>query len=273
MTKRFDNKVVVITGASSGIGKALVYEFARRGAKIVAAARSADQLSAMQHEVNELFKSEVLAVPTDVGIEKDCKNLIEQTIDKFGKIDILINNAGVSMRALFNDLHLDVIRKLMDVNFWGTAYCSKYALPFLLSSKGSLVGVSSIAGYVGLPARSGYSASKSAMQGLLGVIRTENLKQGLHVLIACPGFTASNIRFKALTSDGSQQNETPRNEEKMMSAEKVAKKIADAIVNRKRSLVLTTEGKLSILLNKFIPATVDKLVFKKMSKEINSPFK
>ena len=121
MTKRFDNKVVVITGASSGIGKALVYEFARRGAKIVAAARSADQLSAMQHEVNELFKSEVLAVPTDVGIEKDCKNLIEQTIDKFGKIDILINNAGVSMRALFNDLHLDVIRKLMDVNFWGTA--------------------------------------------------------------------------------------------------------------------------------------------------------
>ncbi len=135
MTKRFDNKVVVITGASSGIGKALVYEFARRGgAKIVAAARSADQLLAMQHEVNELFKSEVLAVPTDVGIEKDCKNLIEQTIDKFGKIDILINNAGVSMRALFNDLHLDVIRKLMDVNFWGHSLLFKIctSFPFII---------------------------------------------------------------------------------------------------------------------------------------------
>jgi len=161
----------------------------------------------------------------------------------------------------------------MDVNFWGTVYCSKYALKHLLQSKGSLVGVSSIAGYKGLPGRTGYSASKFAMHGLLEVIRIENMKKGLHVLIACPGFTATNIRNTALSASGAQQGESPRDEEKMMSAEKVAIEIATAIEKRKHRLILTGQGKLTVLLNKFFPKFIDKLVFNHMAKEPNSPFK
>ena len=136
-----------------------------------------------------------------------------------------------------------------------------------------MVGVSSIAGYVGLPARTGYSASKYAMQGFLDALRTENLKKGLHVLVACPGFTASNIRNTALTNDGSAQGETPRNEDKMMSAEDVAGYIIKGIENRKRTVVLTSQGKLVVLLNKFFPKFVEKQVYNKMAQEPDSPFK
>ncbi|MFW5706031.1 MAG: SDR family oxidoreductase, partial [Bacteroidota bacterium] len=187
---QFTNRVVVITGASSGIGEALVHEFAGRGAAVVAAARSYDKLEWLQKEIAK-NGGKIWPVKTDVSNEEDCRNLIAQSIEKYGKIDVLINNAGISMRALFEDLDLDVIRKLMDVNFWGTVYCSKFALPHLLKTRGSLVAVSSIAGYKGLPGRTGYSASKFAIHGLMEVIRIENLKKGLHVLLACPGFTAS----------------------------------------------------------------------------------
>lgn len=268
----FSDKIVIITGASSGIGKALVEEFSKKGATVVAAARSEDKLENIKTKLQtEGF--EIFTVATDVTCENDCKNLINYTIARFGKIDILINNAGISMRALFEEVDLDVIRKLMDVNFWGTVYCSKFALPYLLKSKGSLVGVSSIAGYKGLPGRTGYSASKFAMQGFLEVIRIENMKKGLHVLIACPGFTASNIRNTALAADGSQQGETPRNEDQMMSAAEVASRIFFAIHHRKRSLILTTQGKITVLLNKFFPKFMDKMVFNHLAKEPNSPFK
>jgi short-subunit dehydrogenase len=268
----FTEKVIVITGASSGIGRALASELAKQGAYVVAAARSKDKLK----ELESGFQNpggRVMAVVTDVSSEEDCKNLIDTTVSKYGKIDILVNNAGVSMRALFEDLDLNVIRRLMDVNFWGTVYCTKFALPYLLKSKGSLVGVSSVAGYKGLPGRTGYSASKFAMQGFLGVVRTENMKKGLHVLIACPGFTSSNIRNTALAADGSQQGESPRDENKMMSAEDVAHKIAHAIKKRKRNLVLTTEGRLIVFLSKFFPTLIDRVIYNQLAKEPDSPFK
>ena len=161
----------------------------------------------------------------------------------------------------------------METNFWGTVYCTKYALPHLLKTKGSLVGVSSIAGYKGLPGRTGYSASKAAMQAFLDVIRLENMKKGLHVMIACPGFTTSNIRFTALTKDGSQQGDSPRDEEKMMSASEVAIKIANGILNKKRTVIMTFEGKATVFLNKFFPSLLDRIVYNKMSKEPDSPTK
>ncbi len=267
-TSLFNDKVVIITGASSGIGKALAYEFARRGAKIVLASRSwvFDP---------ELFRlsSNIIHVPTDVARVSACENLIEKTIEKFGRIDILINNAGISMRALFSEVSLDVIRQLMDTNFWGTVYCTKFALPYLLESKGSLVGVSSIAGYKGLPGRTGYSASKFAMQGFLEVVRIENLKNGLHVLIACPGFTASNIRKIALSKDGTSQGETPLDENKLMTAERVATYIVSAIEKKKERLILTTQGKMTVMLNKFFPKFMDKMVYNHMAKEPDSPLK
>jgi len=177
------------------------------------------------------------------------------------------------MRAIFNDMQLDVIKKVMEINFWGTVYCTKYALPHLLKTKGSVVGVSSIAGYIGLPARTGYSASKYAIQGFLDALRTENLKTGLHVMVACPGFTASNIRNTALSKDGSMQGESPRDEGKMMTAEEVAERILAGVGKRKRTLVLTTEGKLAVFLGKFFPKFIEKQVYNKMVKEPNSPLK
>ncbi|MDX9880537.1 MAG: SDR family oxidoreductase [Prolixibacteraceae bacterium] len=266
-----NGKVVVITGASSGIGRALALECASRGAKLALAARRADRLSELEKELPGV---EIISVKTDVSKEEDCKKLIEQTFQRYGKIDVLINNAGVSMRALFADLELDVMKRLMDVNFWGTVFCTKYAMPHLLKSKGTVAGVISIAGYIGLPGRTGYSASKYAIRGFLDALRTENLKTGLHVLVAAPGFTASEVRQSALIANGSKQGETPRDENKMMSSEECARHIARAIVRRKRELILTfTEGKLTVFLGKFFPKLVDRLAFNHMAKEPDSPFK
>ncbi len=264
-------KVVVITGASSGIGKALAKECAARGAKLALAARRIDRLQELE---KELPGTEIISVKVDVSKDEDCKNLIEQAFQRYGKIDVLINNAGISMRALFADLELDVMKQLMNVNFWGTVFCTKYAMPHLLKSKGTVVGVISIAGYIGLPGRTGYSASKYAIRGFLDALRTENLKTGLHVLVAAPGFTASEVRQVALTADGSQQGETPRDESKMMSSEECARHIVRAIIKRKRELILTfTEGKLTVFLGKFLPKLLDKLSFNHMAKEPDSPFK
>ena len=168
------NKVVIITGASGGIGAALADVFAAEKFKIVIASRNVQKTETVRKKL-EMHGHDVLSVICDVSREEDCKKLIEQTVNRFGKIDVLINNAGISMRALFSDVEIDVIRKVMAVNFWGTVYCTKYALPYLLKSKGSLVGISSIAGKKGLPGRTGYSASKFAMEGFLETIRTENL--------------------------------------------------------------------------------------------------
>jgi len=265
------NKVIVITGASSGIGRALAKEFASQGARLSLGARRTELLEELRKELPD---TEILIQKTDVSIESNCQQLIDETIKRYGQIDVLINNAGISMRAIFEDVDLKVIKQLMDVNFYGTVYCTKFALPFLLKTKGSLVGVISIAGYVGLPGRSGYSASKFAVRGFLDTVRIENLKSGLHVLVAAPGFTTSEVRKSALTSNGLHQGETPRNENNMMSAEECAHHILNAVRKRKRQLILTfAEGKLTVFFGKFFPALLDRITYKVMSKERNSPLK
>ncbi len=269
---KLKNKVAIITGASSGIGKALAIAMAEEGAKIVVAARSMEKLDELITDIT--YRGyEAVAVQTDVSQENDCKNLILSAVDKFGKIDILVNNAGISMRALFKDTRIDVLKKLMDVNFWGMVYCTKYAMPYLLETKGTVVGVSSVAGYKGLPGRTGYSSSKFAMHGFLESLRIENLKTGLHVLLACPGFTASNIRNTALNESGEQQGESPRDEGKMMTAEEVADHLIKAIIKKKDRIVLTSQGKLTVRLNKLLPKFMDKMVYNHMAKEPDSPFK
>lgn len=265
-------KVVIITGASSGIGLACAREFASKGYGVVLAARNIKKLTEIEGEI-KLVNPNVLVVQTDVCKEEDCKKLIELTTEKFGRIDILINNAGISMRALFLEVDLKVIKQLMDVNFWGAVYCTKYALPYLLKQQGSVVGVSSIAGFKGLPARTGYSASKFALQGFLDTLRVENLKNNLHVMIVAPGFTSSNIRKTALNENGQEQGESPLEESSLMSAEEVAKHIFKGIQRRKRSIVLTIQGKLVILLNKICPGLLDVMEYNTMKKEPNSPLK
>ena len=160
----------------------------------------------------------------------------------------------------------------MDINFWGTVYCTKFALPHLIKNKGSIIGISSVAGKKGLPGRTGYSASKFAMEGFLESLRTENLNNNLHVLVACPGFTASNIRNTALNAEGKEQGDSPRDETSMMSAAEVANEIYVAVIKRKRDLLLTANGRLIVWLNKFFSSTMDKVVFKHMQKEEGSPF-
>ena len=263
----FKDKVVVITGASSGIGKACAEEFARRGAKLVLAARQYVTLCETTAALEKQYGIKALAVQADVSKQEDCESLIKQAVATFGGIDILINNAGLSMRALFQDVDLGVLKNLMDVNFWGTVYCSKYALSEILKTKGSIIGVSSIAGYRGLPGRTGYSASKFAMNGFMESLRTELLNTGVHIMVACPGFTTSNIRVAALSEDGTSHGESSMEEGKMMTAEEVAVIIAEGIQHRKRTLIIGGQGKLTVWLNKLLPALADKLVFNHFTKE------
>lgn len=265
------SKTVVITGASSGIGKALAYRFAEEGCNLILAARNYPLMCEIAQDIENVYEVKAIAVATDVSSEQHCKHLIDESNRLFGGIDVLVNNAGISMRALFEDVDLSVLKEVMDINFWGSVYCTKYALPALVKSKGSIIGISSIAGYKGLPGRTGYSASKFALQGFLESVRVENLKNDLHVMIACPGFTSSNIRNVARSKDGSAQGESPLDESKIMSAEEVALEIVKALKQRKNSLVLTRQGKITVFLSKFFPKMLDKLVFNFFAKEPDSP--
>jgi NAD(P)-dependent dehydrogenase (short-subunit alcohol dehydrogenase family) len=270
--KDFQDKVVVITGASSGIGEALAYQFGTLGSKVVCAARSAEKLTLVTDNIIARG-GEAIAVVADVSREEDCRRLIDAAVEAYGGVDVLVCNAGISMRAILDDVDLEVLRRLMDVNFWGTVYCVKYALPYLQASHGSIVGVSSVAGLHGLPGRTGYSASKYAMTGFLETVRVENLKKGLHVMVACPGFTATNVRFTALTKDGSPQGQTPREEGKMMLAEEVAHRIIRGIQKRKRLLLMEWEGRGTHFIKKFAPRLLDRLFYLVMSQEPDSPLK
>lgn len=265
------DQVVIITGGSSGIGKALAVAYAKGGAKVVITGRNEDRLNEVAAELDAL-KAPNLCLKLDVASEADNKLLVDETVKTFGQINVLINNAGISMRALFEEIEVDVFKMVMDINFYGTLYATKYALPHILKTKGSIVGVSSINGYRGTPARTAYTASKYAMNGFFESLRTEVMHRGVHVLVACPGFTGTNIRNAALTADGTSQGDSPRDEGKMMTAEEVADGIIKAIKKRKRDIVFTTQGKLAVFLNKVIPGRMDKIVFNVFAKEPDSPF-
>jgi len=263
----FKNKVVIITGASSGIGKSCAEEFAKRGAHVVLAARQFVTLCEIAAGFEQQYGVKALAVQVDVSNEEDCELLIKQTVRTFGKVDILVNNAGISMRSLFIDMDLSVIRTVMNVNFFGTVYCTKFALPEILKTKGAIVGVSSAAGYRGLPGRTAYSASKFALNGFMEALRTELMRTGVLVMVASPGFTTSNIRATALDQNGIMLGDTNMDEDKMMSSEEVAERIVNGIAGGKRDLIMTGQGKLAVWMNKLFPALTDKLVFKHYVKE------
>lgn len=265
------DKVIIVTGASSGIGLASARQFGSEGAKVVMAARSYDKLVEFAPSVAP--PERVLCVRCDVSQEADCRALVEATVARFGRIDVLVNNAGLSMRAMFKDLDLKVIRTLMDVNFWGTVYCTKYALPYLLETKGSVVGIVSVVAFSALPARTGYSASKFAVRGFLDTIRMEHLKQGLHVLAFAPGYTCSNVRKAALTADGSRQGETPLNEDKLMSAEDCAKRLSRAIRRRRSQVILSPLGRLTVFAHGIAPRLLDRWTYSFVAREAGSPFK
>lgn len=257
MSEFFKNKVVAITGGSEGIGKALIDALIPLGAKIATCGRNQDKLYNLQVQYSNHMLHTIVA---DVSRYDDCKNFISSTIETYGGIDILINNAGISMRALLQDAEVDVIKKVMDINFFGTVYCTKLALNSIIERKGTIVGVSSVAGYRGLPGRSGYSASKFAVNGWLEAVRTELLDTGVNVMWVCPGFTRSNIRNAALNSKGYAQGESPLNERDLMSSQDCANHIIKAIEKRKRTIILSFSGKETVFMNRFFPSLTDRLV-------------
>jgi short-subunit dehydrogenase len=253
----FTDKIVVITGGSDGIGKALVAQFLALGAKVATCGRNENKLSLL---ATEFPSSNLFTAQVDVSKQDQSEAFIKQVVDNWGRIDILINNAGISMRALVSEVSVQTLQNVMDINFWGTVYCTKAALASIKQNKGVIVGVSSIAGYRGLPGRSGYSASKFALNGWLEALKTELYASGTHVMWVCPGFTTSNIRNAALDKNAKAQGESPMDEGAMMSSEQCATHIIHAIEKRKRSLVLTFTGKRTVFMNKFFPAWADKLV-------------
>ena len=259
MSSYYKNKVVVVTGGTEGIGRSLVEMLIDQGAKVATCGRNSDKL----YQLKKIHSADYLHTDiADVSSENDCRRFIEGTIKAFGGIDIIINNAGISMRALFRESNVEVIEKLMGINFFGAVYCTKYALESIIERKGTIVGISSIAGYRGLPGRTGYSASKFALQGWLEALKTELMDEGVHTMWISPGFTASNIRNAALNKDAKSQGETPLDEDKLMTADECATHILTAIEKKKRTLVLTFTGHQTIFLNKFFPKLTDKLVHK-----------
>lgn len=177
------------------------------------------------------------------------------------------------MRSLFKDVDLDVFEQVMNINFFGALYVTKYALPHLLKAEGSVVGISSIAGKKGLPARTAYSASKFAMEGFLQSLRLETRNENLHVLVVSPGFISTDIRKVAVTADGKSQGESPKDESKLMTPAELAEEVYASVVKRKRDLVLTTQGKMLVKVDKFAPGFADKQVFNHFANEPDSPLK
>ncbi len=255
------NKVVIITGASAGIGRQLAIDMARQGAKLALAARSADKLA----EVADACKrvgAEALVVPTDVAEQSQCQALIDKTVEHFGKLDILINNAGITMWTRFDEVEdLSLFDKIMRVNYLGAVYCSYFALPHLKETSGLLVAVSSLTGKTGVPTRSGYSASKHAMQGFFDSIRIELEGSGVDVSVISPGFVATDIRAKAFDGTGEHHGESRRDESKSdtMSVEECSRQMLDAIRHRRRELVMTLRGKLGAYVKPFAPQIIDRV--------------
>ena len=264
-------KTVLITGGSDGIGKALCFKFGLEGYAVSFSGRNKEKLLNVEKSLEKegiLCKSHCL----DVAIDSENQELVTSTLATFGRIDVLICNAGLSMRALFQDLKMEVFEKIIQVNFLGTVSLVHHALPHLQQSKGTIIGISSVNGRRATPARTAYAASKYALEGFLESLRMELMNDQIHVLVACPGFTQTNIRSSAIMPDVTEQQETKLNEAKMMSSEVVAAKVYRAMQRRKRDLVLTTQGKWAVRVNKFFPSLMDKIVFRVMAKKPDSPF-
>lgn len=262
----FKDNVVIITGASAGIGKELAIQLAKQGANLSLAARDINKLNELAHKCNKLGGKSI-AIQTDVSIKEQCKNLIDKTVEEFGKIDTLINNAGISMWVKFDEIKdIDLFERIMKTNFLGSVYCTYFALPYLKKSKGRIVGVSSLTGLVGVPTRTAYAASKHAMAGFFDSLRIELMNSGVTVTMIYPGFVATEVRERALGADGKPVGKSHLDESSVMSAELCAAQIIKASEKRKRKLVMTTKAKVGLWMKLIAPGLVDKTSLKTIQK-------
>lgn len=262
-------RVVLITGASSGIGLALTQVFAENGFSVMMSARNIQTLEAAAAPLQRVGHS-IATFVADVSVEENVKQLIEATIAQFGKINVLICNAGITMRGLIKDSEIKIIQNVVNINFWGSVFATKYALPYLEKEQGSIIAMSSVAGYVGLPTRSGYSASKFAMEGFFESLRIEYLKKDLHVLIARPGFTKTAIRDRMLDAKGNEQGKSHKEEKGSLDAHEVALKIYHSYIKKKPYLMMGFEAWISYYFKKWFPRLTDRIIYQFISKEANS---
>jgi len=251
--------VAVVTGASEGIGRALAVALAERGARLVIAARDAARLE----EVAAVCMSrggQCIAVPTDVGDEPSCRRLIERTIEAYGRLDVLINNAGITMWAKFEALaDCAILETVMRVNYFGAAWLTWCALPHLKRSQGRIVAIASVAGLTGVPERSAYAASKHAMVGLFESLRIELAPTGVTVTIVAPDFVLTQIHRRAFGPDGRALGTSPMQEARLTSAEACARRILRAIDRRERLALTSLRSRVGLWLRLVAPALVDRI--------------
>lgn len=255
----FQDNVVIITGASSGIGRELALQLAEQGALLSLAARNKEQLDAVANLCRQRG-GEALVVPTDVTEQSQCQKLIEQTVAEYGRIDTLINNAGMTMWAHLDELqYVTCLEQIMQVNYFGSVYCTYHALPHLKKSQGRIVGVSSLAGKTGVPARTGYAASKHAMAGFFDSLRIELQDEGVSVTVVYPGFVVTEAHRRALGPDCQPLRVSPLQESKVMAVETCARIIIKAAAKRKRQEVMTLRGKIGLWLKLISPGIPDRI--------------
>ena len=253
----FTDKVIVITGASDGIGADLARQLSADKPRLVLAARRRDALEAVARQC-DAAGAETLCVVTDVSVEADCRMLIDATVKKFGCIDALVNNAGVSMHANFEQItDTTVYERLMRINLMGSVWPTHAALPYLKASRGLVVAVASLAGLVGVPGRTTYCATKFAQTGFFEALRVELQPEGVDVTIVYPGVVATEIRRNGWNADGEKAGSSGLSEEKAMSVEECAGLIVSAMRSRKREQVMSFRGKLGRWMKLISPAKVD----------------
>lgn len=260
----FKDKRIIITGASSGIGRELARQLAAQGAHLALAARREQELEAAADECRVLG-AQAIGVPTDIAVQVQCKSLIEKTVDEWSGVDMLINNAGTSMHARFENItDLSVYERLMRINYLGAVNCTHYALPHLKASRGKIVVISSLAGKTGVPTRTGYSASKHALHGFFDALRCELAGSGVKVTIVCPGYVATGIRRYIIGDDGAPLDRRYDNEDRFMSMETCAGIILKAATKGKREVIMTLTGRVGQYIKPFLPGLIDKVAQKKV---------
>jgi short-subunit dehydrogenase len=259
----FRDQVAIVTGASSGIGQALALQLAGQGAKVVLAARRANRLEQVAAGCRQAG-GEALAVPTDVGDEAQCKILVARAIEKFDRLDLLINNAGVAVSALFEDFpNLQLFKHNMDVNFYGSVYCTYYALPYLKKTRGRVVAVSSLGGKSAIPYNTSYCSSKYAMHGFYDALRMELIQHGVSVTVICPSWVRTEFHEAQMDKNGMPRGERGRAyyTRKMMTSDQCAQIVLNSAYKRSRE-VLMGPGVLAVWLKAVAPGFLDWLTFK-----------
>jgi short-subunit dehydrogenase len=262
----FANKTVVLTGASDGIGAEIARQLAPEGARLVLAARNEDKLNEVAFRCQKAG-ADILVVPTDVADQQQCRRLATQAAEHFGTIDVLVNNAGVSMHARFDEItDLATFERLMRVNFFGAMWCTHAALPALKASRGLIVGVSSLAGRTGVPGRTTYCASKFAMTGFFEALRIELADTGVDVTLLYPGVVATELRRNGLNAKGERAGVSGLDEAGAMTIERCAALSIAGMRARRREVIMTTQGRLGLKLKAFAPRFVDRLALKALAK-------